>query len=138
MAVLAPACWKQVEFTRSLIAWRARWGVSSTHWIYLTCPFDKEPLGSASKRSFLGGQLSARQTPKHQSDLLLIQPVQGLFLVQSGTCSTCGEEKCLVLIRVTLPSQDENVEPSNKTYSVFILSFSCVSITRFYSNCVCL
>lgn len=109
--------------TRSLITWHATWSVSSIHWIYLTCPFDEEPLGSASRRFiffFGGGQLSVPQTPKHQSDLLLMQPAQGLLLVQratlAGRAQPVARTKRLVLIsatkRIPFSSSHSNVSVS--------------------------
>lgn len=93
---------------RRLITWHTRWSVSSIHWIYLTCQFDKEPLESPSKRFCAGGKgrLSVPQSPKHQSDLSLMQPAQGLLMVQRATLAGRAQpvaSKCMALIGVTPP-----------------------------------
>lgn len=96
-------------------------------------PWEVPPEGL--ERGWGGGQLSVPQTPKHQSDLLLIQPAQGLLLVQratlAGRAQPVARKKRLVLISLTLASQDESkVHGAHATKRIpFSSSHSNVSVS---------
>lgn len=123
---------------RSLITWHARWSVSSIRWIYLTCPLDKERLGSASKKVLeVEEGLSVPQTPKHQSHLSLMQPAQGLLVVHRATLAERAQpvvSKCTASVSETPPSQDERKH--QQLESLITFSLECVTVSRFLLNSV--